>query len=113
MALDMQCLAASLAREDKPMAQLGLIATIKTVPGKRDEYLKHLKAHRERRLETEPDTLKFEILLPREDDDTIMLGLHKPGSLRSTQDWTVDGTGQKGHGRSRRQYGRRPMQSSC
>ena len=55
------------------MAQLGLIATIKTVPGKRDEYLKHLKAHRERCLETEPDTLKFEILLPREDDDTIML----------------------------------------
>ena len=30
------------------MANLALVATIKTVPGKRDEYLKHLKAHRER-----------------------------------------------------------------
>ena len=55
------------------MAQLALVATIKTVPGKRDEYLKHLKAHRERCLATEPGTLKFEILLPQEEADTIML----------------------------------------
>jgi hypothetical protein len=30
------------------MANMALVATIKTVPGKRDDYLKHLKAHRER-----------------------------------------------------------------
>ena len=57
------------------MAKLAIVATIKTVPGKRDEYLKHLKAHGERCLATEPGTLKFEILLPLEEAeaDTIML----------------------------------------
>jgi quinol monooxygenase YgiN len=48
------------------------VATIKTVPGKRDEYLKHLKAHAQRCLATERGTLKFEILLP-EEADTVML----------------------------------------
>jgi hypothetical protein len=46
------------------MGKLALVATIKTVPGKRDEYLKHLKAHAQRCLATEPGTLKFEILVP-------------------------------------------------
>jgi quinol monooxygenase YgiN len=55
------------------MAKLAIIATIKTVSGKRDEYLKHLKAHGERCLSTEPGTLKFEILLPKEEPDTLML----------------------------------------
>ena len=27
------------------MGKLAVVATIKTVPGKRDEYLKHLRAH--------------------------------------------------------------------
>jgi acetate CoA/acetoacetate CoA-transferase alpha subunit len=30
------------------MSKLALVATTKTVPGKRDEYLKHLKAHSKR-----------------------------------------------------------------
>ncbi|MBR1146109.1 antibiotic biosynthesis monooxygenase [Bradyrhizobium sp. AUGA SZCCT0431] len=55
------------------MTNMALVATIKTIPGKRDEYLKHLKAHRERCLATEPGTLTFEILLPLEEADTIML----------------------------------------
>jgi len=55
------------------MTKLAIIATIKTVPGKRDEYLKHLKAHAERCLATEPGTLKFEILVPLEEADTVML----------------------------------------
>jgi quinol monooxygenase YgiN len=55
------------------MAKLAIIATIKTVSGKRDEYLKHLKAHGERCLSTEPGTLKFEILVPKEEPDTLML----------------------------------------
>jgi quinol monooxygenase YgiN len=50
-----------------------LVATIKTVPGKRDEYLKHLKAHAQRCLATEPGTLKFEILVPQDEADTVML----------------------------------------
>jgi quinol monooxygenase YgiN len=55
------------------MAKLAIVATIKTVPGKRDEYLNHLKAHGQRCLATEPGTLKFEILVPKEEADTLML----------------------------------------
>jgi quinol monooxygenase YgiN len=55
------------------MSKLAIVATIKTVAGKRDEYLKHLKAHAQRCLTTEPGTLKFEILMPKEEADTLML----------------------------------------
>jgi quinol monooxygenase YgiN len=55
------------------MAKLAIVATIKTVAGKRDEYLKHLKAHGQRCLATEPGTLKFDILVPKEEADTLML----------------------------------------
>src|SRR5437660_12904122 len=55
------------------MGKLAIIATIKTVPGKRDEYLKHLKAHRDRCLANEPGTLTFDILVPQKEADTVML----------------------------------------
>ncbi|HET6926817.1 MAG TPA: antibiotic biosynthesis monooxygenase family protein [Hyphomicrobiaceae bacterium] len=55
------------------MGKLALVVTIKTRPGKREEYLKYLKAHAERCLVTEPDTLEFEILVPQEKADTVML----------------------------------------
>ena len=50
-----------------------IVATIKTIPGKRDEYLAVLKAHGKRCLATEPGTLQFEILVPQEEADTVML----------------------------------------
>ena len=40
------------------MAKFAIVGTIKTAPGKRDEYLKHLTAHAQRCLATEPGTLK-------------------------------------------------------
>jgi autoinducer 2-degrading protein len=55
------------------MSKLAIVATIKTVAGKRDEYMASLKAHGERCLATEPGTLQFDILVPLEDPDTIML----------------------------------------
>jgi quinol monooxygenase YgiN len=55
------------------MAKFAVVATIKTVPGKREEYLRHLKAHGQRCLTTEPGTLKFEILVPQDEADTVML----------------------------------------
>jgi quinol monooxygenase YgiN len=55
------------------MAKFASVATIKTAPGKRNEYLKHLKAHAQRCLATEPGTLNFEILVPQKEADTIML----------------------------------------
>jgi quinol monooxygenase YgiN len=55
------------------MGKLAIVATIKIVTGKRDEYLKHLKAHAQRCLATEPGTLNFEILVPQKEADTLML----------------------------------------
>ena len=55
------------------MGKLAPVATIKTVPGKREEYLKHLKAHSKRYLATEPGALKFEIMVPHDQADTVML----------------------------------------
>ena len=55
------------------MSKFAIVATIKTVPGKRDEYLTFLKAHGKRCLATEPGTLQFEILVPHEEADTVML----------------------------------------
>jgi quinol monooxygenase YgiN len=49
------------------------VATIKTVGGKRDEYLKRMKVHSQRYLATEPGTLTFDIILPHDEADTIML----------------------------------------
>jgi quinol monooxygenase YgiN len=55
------------------MGKLAVAATIKTVAGKRDEYLKRLKAHSQRYLATEPGTLKFEIIVPHDQADTVVL----------------------------------------
>jgi hypothetical protein len=35
------------------MGKLAIVASIETVPGKREEYLKHLKVHAQRCLATE------------------------------------------------------------
>jgi quinol monooxygenase YgiN len=55
------------------MAKLAIVATIKVAPGRRDEYLKHLRAHAERCRANEPGTLQFEILAPHDDHGTVML----------------------------------------
>jgi hypothetical protein len=65
------------------MGKLALVATIQTVAGKRDDYVKHLKAHSQRYLATEPGTLKFEIMVPYDQADNrhAVRGLCKSGSL--------------------------------
>jgi quinol monooxygenase YgiN len=55
------------------MSKLAIVATINTVPGKRDQYLTFLGAHRKRCLATEPRTLQFDILVPHEEADTVMV----------------------------------------
>lgn len=55
------------------MVKLAVVATIKTAAGKRADYLKHLNAHAQRCKATEPGTLVFEILVPNEEADTVML----------------------------------------
>jgi hypothetical protein len=68
-----------------------IVATIKALPGKREEYLKHLKAHAQRCLATEPGTLKFEILVPAGGSrhGHAVRGLCKPGGLRGALDRPV------------------------
>lgn len=55
------------------MTKFAIVATIKTTAGKREDYLRHLKAHAQRCLATEPGTLQFEILVPQEESDTVIL----------------------------------------
>ena len=55
------------------MAKLAIVATIKTAPGRRDEYLKPLRAHAERCRANEPGTLQFDILVPHDDQNAVML----------------------------------------
>ena len=51
---------------------MAIVATIKTVPGKRDEYLAVLQSSWEM-VSRHRGTLQFEILVPEEETDTVML----------------------------------------
>jgi autoinducer 2-degrading protein len=55
------------------MAKLAIIATIEIVPGRTKEVLPLLMAHRERSLKGEPGTLEFEVLLPHEEENKVLL----------------------------------------
>ncbi len=55
------------------MSNLTIIGTVETVPGKREQVLTALKAHRIRCLRDEPDTLQFEILTSRDAETQILL----------------------------------------
>src|SRR5215831_12669324 len=55
------------------MAKYPIVATFQIAAGKRDDYLKVLRAHAKRCLETEPGTLQFDILLPENEPDKVML----------------------------------------
>ena len=57
---------------EKQACGLAIVATIKTAPGKRDEYLKHLRAHAERCAPPNRN-LQFEILVPQKEEDSLML----------------------------------------
>ena len=49
------------------MPKFAIIATIEITPGRTDEFLPLLVAHRARCLQDELGTLQFDVLLPRED----------------------------------------------
>src|ERR1700747_345878 len=55
------------------MPKLAIVATIEITPGRREEYLPLLMAHRARCLKDEPGTLQFEVVLPLEDDSRILI----------------------------------------
>jgi quinol monooxygenase YgiN len=55
------------------MPKIAIIATIDITPGQRDQLLPLLTAHRGRCLRDEPGTLQLDILLPQEDDGTVLV----------------------------------------
>ena len=55
------------------MPKFALVATLEIAPGRIDEFLPVLLAHRARCLKDEPGTLQFEVMRPRGDDSTVML----------------------------------------
>ena len=54
------------------MPKLAIVATAEIAPGRMDEVLPLLAAHRERCLREEPGTLRFEILRPRDNGATLL-----------------------------------------
>ena len=55
------------------MPKLAILGTLEVTPGRKDEVLPLLMAHRARCLKDEPGTLQFEVLVPREDDTKVLL----------------------------------------
>jgi autoinducer 2-degrading protein len=49
------------------------VATFDIVPGRMDEFLPLLGAHRDRCLKDEPGTVRFDVLRPRNDEHQVML----------------------------------------
>jgi quinol monooxygenase YgiN len=55
------------------MSKLVIIGTIEVAPGKREQVLVALAAHKARCLRDEPGSLEFEILTPNEDETKVLL----------------------------------------
>jgi (4S)-4-hydroxy-5-phosphonooxypentane-2,3-dione isomerase len=55
------------------MLRFALIGTVEIAPGRMDEFLPLLMAHRARCLKDEPGTLQFEVLMPRDANTKVML----------------------------------------
>jgi (4S)-4-hydroxy-5-phosphonooxypentane-2,3-dione isomerase len=55
------------------MTKLAIIGTAEIAPGRIDEVLPLLMAHRDRCLKDEPGTRQFEVLRVRDDDTKLML----------------------------------------
>ena len=55
------------------MAKLAIVATIEVAPDRREELVSHLMAHRARCLRDEPGTHQFDVLVPNEETNKVLL----------------------------------------
>jgi quinol monooxygenase YgiN len=55
------------------MARFAIVATVEVAPGRVEELLPLLLAHRDRCLRDEPGTLRFDVLRPRAEPDRVLL----------------------------------------
>ena len=53
------------------MPKFANVVTIETAPGRRDQVVSLLRAHKAR-LKDEPGTLQFDVLLPKDDDTKVL-----------------------------------------
>jgi autoinducer 2-degrading protein len=58
---------------ERVMSKLVIMGAVEVAPERRDQVLPLLMAHRARCLKDEPGTLRFEVVLPREDDSRILI----------------------------------------
>jgi quinol monooxygenase YgiN len=61
----------AISREDD-MTKLAIVATAEIAPGRIEEVLPLLAAHRERCLKEEPGTVQFEVLRPRDNSSAVL-----------------------------------------
>ena len=55
------------------MPKLAIVATIEATPGRMDDLMPLLMAHRARCLKDEPGTLQFDFLIPGDDKAKVLL----------------------------------------
>jgi quinol monooxygenase YgiN len=55
------------------MSKFAIVATFEIAPGRMEEFLPLLLAHRDRCLKDEPGTLRFEVLRPRNEENSVLL----------------------------------------
>ena len=63
------------------MPKFANVVTIEVVPGRRDQVVALLAAHKAR-LKSEPGTLQSEVLLPKDDRDAAAFEAHLTGTFR-------------------------------
>lgn len=55
------------------MAKFAIVATFEVAEGRIDDFLPLLMAHRDRCLKDEPGTLRFDVLRPRAEGNSVLL----------------------------------------
>ena len=55
------------------MAKFAIVATFEIAQGRMDEFLLLMFAHRDRCLRDEPGTLRFDVLSPRNEENSVLL----------------------------------------
>lgn len=55
------------------MGNFAIVATFEVTQGRMDEFLPLMIAHRDRCLKDEPGTLRFDVLRPRKEENSVLL----------------------------------------
>jgi quinol monooxygenase YgiN len=55
------------------MGKFAIVATFEVAQGRMDEFLPLMIAHRDRCLKDEPGTLRFDLLRPRKEENSVLL----------------------------------------